>query len=811
MDTVDFLGELYGDAAGYLTIWTKSNKQTIWFDVADTKLIADTAQSLTDDVYFGVGLASEQKRAGRLMSVDVKAIPGLWMDIDVAGGEHKQANLPASTEEAVAFMAGLPVEPSIMVDSGHGLHCYWLFREPWSFDSDDERMKAAGILKGWQQYIRARASERGWKFDSTHDLARVLRLPGTTNYKSDPVTVAVISSNDNRYNAQDFDGYAVEISTADRKTKFKRNPSDGPASDVLDNCKFAQACRDYAAELSEPQWTAMISNIARCSDGPEACHTLSEPYPKYKFDETEAKIIHCLNDMHPQSCQYIQNDLGFNKCPAGGCGVKAPVGWALAKSKRKPDNPVPDGFFDVDMSTCAAPDKLTDLGNAEYFSRYYAGKIKHCSQMDKWLIWDGRRWAVDGSSQITVLAGKCVRSMYDCLSTIDDDDQRKKLFKHAMKSEDANKLSSMVKLARGMLAVSVDELDQDPWLLNCPNGIIDLRTGKLAPHDPAKNMTKMINAEYDPDAECPVFDGFISSVFSDNQNIVGFMRRFLGYCLTGDTREQQFVIAWGAMGRNGKGTLLNLISDIMADYAKTTPTEVLYSKKFDKPSNDIARLAGARFVLASEGEKGKRFDEPLIKKMTGQDILAARFLYRETFEFMPQFKLILMTNDKPVASEDDAALWARIQLVPFTRRFDGDNQDKSLKNRLREPAEMAGILQWLIRGCLEWQQGGLRPPEEVVHATREYRSENDKLKDWMDECCVLGMDSVESLKKLYKNYQAWSLENGEKFIMIYRNFSTALEKKGLGKYVGGHNITKIRGIALLARDRDDFADQENPF
>lgn len=400
--------------------------------------------------------------------------------------------------------------------------------------------------------------------------------------------------------------------------------------------------------------------------------------------------------------------------------------------------------------------------------------------------------------------------MYDHISSINDDDQKKKLFNHAMKSEDARRLASMVKLARGYMPVSVDELDQDPWLLNSPSGIIDLKTGELLQHDPKKNMTKMITATYDPLATCPVFENFIDGVFDGNKNIISFMQRFLGYCLTGDTREQQFIIAFGD-GRNGKGTLLNLISEILADYAKNTPTEVLYSKKFDKPSNDVARLAGARFVLASEGEKGKKFDEPLIKKMTGQDLLAARFLYKETFEFMPQFKLCMMTNDKPVASEDDAALWARIQLVPFVKKFEGAAQDKTLKYRLREPQELSGILQWLIRGCLEWQRVGLQPPEEVISATREYRSENDKIQDWMDECCVVDEKAVSSPKELYKNFQAWSLENGERFILIHKNFIKGLARKGFNQVVGTGNRMKMPGISVAAQVDEHFNQHERPF
>lgn len=816
IDTITFLQSLYGDIENYyLTLWIKETKQTAWLSINDLSLIAGTAESIEKDIYFGVGLSRTKKTSTNRMSTkDIDGVPGLWIDLDLKDDTHP--NNPEDINDLVDFLNDLPLQPSIMVASGHGIHAHWVLKEFWEIESDQERDEVKGLFQGWQDFIRSRAAVKKWKVDSTHDLSRVLRLPGTTNFKypDNPVEVTVISSNAERYNQDDFSPYKVEIAKTGKRDKFKRNPSDGPASQVIDNCIFMQVCREHAHELSEPQWVAMMSNIARCSDGPEACHSLSKPYPGYSEQETQDKIFHALNDMHPQTCEYIHKSLGFNQCPEGGCGVKAPVGFALMKSKNPPaasdDKPVPDGFFDVAPTDTKKIGKFTDLGNGEYFAAYYEGKVKYCTQMDKWLIWDKTRWVIDGANQIMVLAGKCVRSMYDHISRMDDDDLKKKLFNHAMKSEDVRKLKAMITVAKGYMPVSVDELDQDPWLLNSPTGIIDLKTGQLLPHDPEKNMTKIITARYDPLATCPVFEGFIHSVFDGNKNIIGFMQRFLGYCLTGDTREQQFIIAFGD-GRNGKGTLLNLIQEILADYAKATPTDVLYSKKFDKASNDVARLAGARFVLASEGEKGKKFDEPLIKKMTGQDLLAARFLYKETFEFMPQFKLCMMTNDKPVASEDDAALWARIQLVPFIKKFEGKTQDKTLKYRLRDTQELSGILQWLIAGCLEWQRSGLNPPEEVVSATREYRSENDKLKDWMDDCCVVNENVVSFPKELYRSFQSWSLENGERFIMIHKNFVKSLAKRGFHQFPGAGNHMKMRGIALAARTEGGFGGQENPF
>ena len=811
MNTLEFLEQLYGDVeSGWLTLWTKHDKKTAWLNVTNHDLIADTAQGADVDIYFGVGISSRRKAAGRLAVEDITLIPGVWMDIDVAGQDHKQSNLPADLQTAIEFMNGLPIEPTILVDSGHGLHAYWLFREPWQLDTPEELTAAKILLKNWQVFIRSQAAARGWKFDSTHDLSRVLRLPGTVNYKSDPVPVLVISNNNCRYNQDDFEYYVTDTTTVNqniftttaatspvKRDKFARNKSDGPAADVLNNCKYMQVCRDHAAELSEPQWVAMVSNIARCSDGPEVVHELSSAYAGYTRKETDEKIYHALNNMSPQSCMYIRETLGFPNCPADGCGVKSPVGWALATAKKvKEEVQIPDDFFNVDTAATGI-DKFTDLGNGDRFARMFKNELKYCKQMGKWLIWDGTRWKIDNVDKIMGYAKKCIRSMYGDAGKIDDPVMRKAFLKHAFSSEALKSIKAMITVAQSEMSVSLHELDEDQWILNCLNGVIDLKTGELMDHDPSRNTTKQAEAEYLYNAKCPIFENFISSIFDGNQNIVKFMQRFLGYCLTGDTREQQFIIAFGD-GRNGKGTLLNLMLDLLGDYAQTTPTETLYRKKNEGISNDIARLMGARFVLASEAEEGKRFDEPLIKKMTGQDRMAARYLYQETFEFMPAFKLCLMTNYKPIAREDDVALWARIQLVPFTMKFEGTKKDDKLKDKLRTQQEMAGILAWLVRGCLEWQRLGLVPPQEVIQATAEYRSESDKFQNWIDECCIVEVGAIAASAELYKSFSIWSQANGEKYVVNSNTFSKHLTLKGFVPFKGNGGARKMRGIGLQA-------------
>lgn len=335
---LEFLQMLFGDAdEGWLTVWTKGDKATRWYDVGKLEQATLDADKLakSDDVYFGVGLRGFKAAEGRGGSDDVTVIPGLWVDIDIAGPAHKETALPPDDRAALDALAEIPMPPTIAIDSGNGLHAYWLFREPWTLDSADERKEAQTLAERWQVAIRQIWTAHGWKLDPTHDLARVLRLPGTYNHKSKPPkpVTAILAQNDARYNPSDFDPYLPTSlpQAADTATSAAFTPTgtEGPASLILDSCKFVQHCQKHATKLSEPEWYAMVTNVARAAEGPALVHELSKPYPKYSQKETDSKIASALEG-YPHSCAYIQQQLGFT-CPADGCGVKAPCAFALSK------------------------------------------------------------------------------------------------------------------------------------------------------------------------------------------------------------------------------------------------------------------------------------------------------------------------------------------------------------------------------------------------------------------------------------------------------------------------------------------------
>ena len=448
--------------------------------------------------------------------------------------------------------------------------------------------------------------------------------------------------------------------------------------------------------------------------------------------------------------------------------------------------------------------KLSELGNAERLVARHGKDIRYCHEWNKWLIWTGTHWQIDLTGEVERRAKETIRAIYSEAAEIEDEEKRAALAKHAAKSETNRAISAMVELAKSEPGIPVlsDQLDSDIWLLNCKNGTLDLRTGELRPHDRKDYITKIIPVEYNPYADFVEWAKFLDRIMNGNRELISFLQRGVGYSLTGSTREQCLFMLYGS-GANGKSTFLEAIAETLADYAQRTPTDTLLAKDTSGISNDIARLKGARFVVASEVEEGKRMAESLVKQMTGGEKMTARFMRAEYFEFMPHFKLWIGTNHKPVIRGTDHAIWRRIKLIPFNVTIPEPERDKELPNKLRK--EKAGILNWAVMGCMDWLKDGLGEPEEVVKATGEYRSEMDVLTRFISDCCVTNTQKCTKSSELYRKYTEWSKDNGE-FTLSQTKFSTRLQEKGFSKIRTSRGMV-WEGIAIV----DDDADDDIPF
>jgi putative DNA primase/helicase len=459
-----------------------------------------------------------------------------------------------------------------------------------------------------------------------------------------------------------------------------------------------------------------------------------------------------------------------------------------------------DGPDDEDDWTSLREAKgRTERANSRRFLKQHGERVRFCHPWSKWLVWDGTRWQIDDCGAVLRLAMATADSVWmDAKEHLTKD-----VVDFAVATSGHGKLAAMLKLAAADVPVAVDGLDANPWLLNCLNGTVDLRTGELRPHRREDHLTNLCPTNFNPDAGSYHFDRFLEGVFDGHGPTIDFMQRFFGYCLTGDVSEQILAVFHG-VGSNGKSTLLNAIQDTLGpDYSMAAPPALLTAKKSERHPTELADLFGQRFVVSQETEDGNRLAESLVKQITGGDRIRARWMRENFWQFSPTHKLVLCTNHKPRVKGTDHAIWRRLVLIPFARKFwnpdKGETgpaelqQDKELPAKLKAEAE--GILAWMVRGCLEWQRGGLLIPESVRAATAEYRSEQDTLGRFVETCCLRNEAVRVKFPSLYGELEKWCNEGGDnlpskRFVGSWLKENGFTEKSSNGRW--------YHGIALKA-------------
>jgi putative DNA primase/helicase len=421
--------------------------------------------------------------------------------------------------------------------------------------------------------------------------------------------------------------------------------------------------------------------------------------------------------------------------------------------------------------------QFTDATNAQRLFREHGKDIRYNAAWKKWVVWNGSHWEVDEGALIHTRGLQTVRNIYDEVLKTDDYRERIEIENYAKLSESMRRRKAFVEAASLIteLNITSDDLDRNPWLLTVKNGTIDVTTGEFREHRPEDMITKIAHVDYNPEADCPLWKQFIREIMDYKADVINFVQTAAGWALTGDTSEQTMFILFGS-GANGKSTFLNTIMYLLGDYAIATPTETFMRKNGDQNTNDIARLRGTRFVTTTEAEQGRRLSEPLIKKITGNDAMTARFLYGEYFNFMPTFKIFMATNHMPVIKGTDYGIWRRIKLRPFTTRIPEEKQDKHLELKLRE--EASGILNWLLEGTRRWKQERLKVPPAILNATDEYRGEMDVIGNFLKECCIQKPEVSIRIRELFKAYQEWCEGNNEHAVSE-RFFGLHLKEMGI--------------------------------
>ena len=419
----------------------------------------------------------------------------------------------------------------------------------------------------------------------------------------------------------------------------------------------------------------------------------------------------------------------------------------------------------------------SDLGNAELFVAQHGDAVRYTVGQG-WLFYDGVRWERDVTGQVPQLAMKTIRKLFEDALRLGDA-ERKEQITHAIKSENASRIAAMQDLARYFRGVAADDdaFDKNLWRFNTLSGTVEIdpATGdyRCRKHRPEDLITKLSPVRFDESADCPTFQRFISEIFLHDQDMAAFAQRALGSCLVGEPEEILHV--WFGGGDNGKSTLVDVIRQVLGDYATSLPQAFFGKRIGEAIPTDVMDLRGARLAVSHEPDQRMVLDEAKMKYLTGRDVIKARRLYRDPVEFAPTHKLVLVTNHRPAVQTQTKATWRRICLWPFLFTVPAESKDRALGEKLK--AEASGILNWLLVGCSEWVSAGRHcdPPKTVRAATEDYKQAEDVLGDWLAECTENAPERT-SFADLYASYEAWAKARGFEKLYSRRRLSTMLEE-----------------------------------
>ena len=559
--------------------------------------------------------------------------------------------------------------------------------------------------------------------------------------------------------------------------------------------------------------------------------------------------------VHDPATGRTYGGMSIDKAIAGcreGYRGKRPDGGHAGTARAEPSsNPQRDAYLNEvtgegALETGLNPFRGTDDANADLLLGLHGADIRYCPPWDKWLLWTGSHWQIDIRLDIDRLSADVPRSlraraimltqeqqsllerMAALLSRINADPAQRQgltkehsrllerkitiddevdwLLKLAGKLEGTAKRGCMLLATRHKVVVHHSDLDKGHFLLNAANGTVDLQTGKMRPHERRDLLTHDVEIPFDAAAAAPTWLQFLNSTFSGDADLIQFVQRAVGYSLTGDVREQVLLICHG-VGSNGKSVFLNILRKLLGNLAWQAAPDLLMADKQRRHPTEQADLFGKRLVVCQETGEGRRFNENLVKQLTGGDGITARRMHEDFWQFNPTHKLWLSTNHKPEIRGTDFAIWRRIRLIPFNVKFTDDGparKDPEMEAKLT--AELPGILAWAIAGCIAWQRIGLNPPAAVTEATAEYQAEMDVLAAWLGECCIVGKRYEVKAADLYRSYVGWCEQSGE-FPEKQRKLGMRLTERGFERF--SNNGAWWRGVGLQS-DRTERTERTEP-
>jgi putative DNA primase/helicase len=487
--------------------------------------------------------------------------------------------------------------------------------------------------------------------------------------------------------------------------------------------------------------------------------------------------------------------------------------WTRPATERT--STTPDTGGGKAASNEAEPDLLeyqhNDHGNAERLLALHGLGLRHYYAINRWLVWDGRRWQIDNTGRAYKLAKNAMlRFLTQAVKASD-----KNAESFARRSLDHKRIEALMASAECELPITAQELDRDPFLLNCQNGTLDLQTGQLREHRREDCITKLVHLEYKPEAECPLFLQFLARIMGDSPDasnfegerasrLVAYLQKAFGYSLTGDVSEKVIFCFFGS-GNNGKTTLLETIRSVLWEYTAQLQIDTLMNHR-QRESNaslsDLADLFGARFVTTSEAEQGGRLAEGKLKYLSaGMGEVKTCRKYENPISFTATHKLFLDANYKPVVRGTDPAIWKRLKLIPFDVTIPPEEIDKGLLEKLK--CEDEGILAWMVEGCRRWLAHGLGDPPEVTEASLIWRSEMSLLREFIEDCCDFQRNVFCPIAEIRQAYAKWVEDNGQNNPTWITGFDDELSAKGCRKdrrRIGGRMVRGWEGIQLRRPD-----------
>lgn len=448
----------------------------------------------------------------------------------------------------------------------------------------------------------------------------------------------------------------------------------------------------------------------------------------------------------------------------------------------------------------------TDIGFGRMFADCFKGIARYVPERKCWYCYNDGVWSPDTGNLRTM---ELCKSLADSLMlysvSIADEDKRGKFIDFFKKWQTRRTRETILKDAQSVHPISMREFDSDPYIFNCRNGTLHLDTMEFTPHCPDDRLTKISEVVYDPTARCERFIAFVDEVTNGNAEQAKFLQKALAYGLSGDTHFECLFFLYGATTRNGKGTLCESVLKVLGNYGCTARPETISVKQnssSNTPSEDIARLAGVRFVNISEPGKGLMLNAAMVKSMTGNDTLNARFLHENSFDFKPQFKLYINTNYLPNITDMTLFSSGRVVIIPFERHFDESEQDKSLKAEFAKPENQSAILNWLLEGYMLLRTEGMIPPDSVKAATAAYEHDSDKVAQFAEDCLISDPNAEVRTSEVYSCFKIWCIDNGHR-VESMKTFKQSLMTLGTvtrrrPKNGGGDKTTLLLGFKLVS-------------